>query len=346
LREFGKKFQTDKELRTYLGELKEFAISSLRNPQFVQETDYVERGSSLIDKGRHLLLENYSELTENIANEATSFNEALQQDKTTIQWTQDFENLIGDVFLDAKGQPTIKFELIRDFGKILPIIADKMKYLPLPRIENSDEEYDYIFDNVVLYLSDIMPKHIHLSFTSDINLDREAHDVVMNTAFVEISKLRADARNIAFYYKKKKGLINMMDVGLVDFAIPKNGLTIRIKTLLNLPTEANPYLDLKVLEADTYIEDLKIKLHDTKHDFLYMFLTPLVEKRLKRQLSNMITEKLILTVNYVKDSITKLQKTSSETLRKEKGPATPVSKEKLKQQAAWKSEAFDLPKEP
>ncbi|CAI2183236.1 12595_t:CDS:2 [Funneliformis geosporum] len=348
LRELGSRIKTDEDLRSYFKDLQDFILSSLRDTQFVQQTDYREHGSRLIDTGRHLLLERYSDTTQHIVDEASAFNQALQEDRTTAQWTSDFENLIRDMFLDERGQPTVKFELIKDFGKIIPVVADKLKYLPLPRIENSDEEYDYIFDNVVLYLSELMPKHLHMSFTSDINLDREENDVVQNTAFIEISKLRADARNIAFYYKKKKGLINMMDVGLVDFSIPKNGLTIKVKLLLNLPSDSNPSLDIKVLEADTTIDSLTLKLHDTKHDFLYILLTPLVEKRLKKQLANMVTDKVIKFFNYVKDSITnlqsqvgELQKKSLETKRKDKGAVPQGSEEKLKQSQAWQSPAFN-----
>lgn len=70
-------------------------------------------------------------------------------------------------------------------------------------------------------------------------------------------------------------LINMIDrlkydffiqVGLVDFAIPKNGLTIKLKVLMNPPTDKNQELDIRVLEANTIIDDLKIRLHDTKHE--------------------------------------------------------------------------------
>jgi hypothetical protein len=343
LREFGSKVKTDEDLRSFFKDLQNFILSSLRDTQYVQQTDYREHGSRLLNTGRHLLLERYSDNTQKIVDEANAFNQALQEDRATAQWTSDFENLVRDMFLDDRGQPTVKFELIKDFGKIIPLVADKLKYLPLPRIENSDDEYDYIFDNVVLYLSELLPKHLHMSFTSDINLDREENDVVQNTAFIEISKLRADARNIAFYYKKKKGLINMMDVGLVDFAIPKNGLTIKIKLLLNLPSDTNPSLDLRVLEADTTVDNLTIKFHDTKHDFLYMFMTPLIEKRLKRQLANMVTDKMVKFFNYVKDNITRLQSQVGDLQkkRKEKGTGPQVSEEKLKQSQAWQSPAFN-----
>jgi hypothetical protein len=307
LKTLGKDIRNDEELRSYINELREFTLSSLRDPKFVQETDYVEHGSKLIDRGRYLFLERYSDHTHRIADEASAFNEALQNDTLTSQWARDFETLVRDLFLDERGQPTVKFELIKDFAKILKLTGEKMKYLPLPRIENSDEEYDYIFDNIVLYLADVLPKHLRMNFTADINLDREEKDILQNTAYIEISKINADARNIAFYYKKKKGLINMMDVGLVDFSIPKNGLTIKLKVLMNPPNEANPTLDLRVLESDTIIDDLKIRLHDTKHDILNTILTPLVVKQVKKQVSKMISEKIAASVEYIKENLSTLQ---------------------------------------
>jgi len=307
LRDLGKVVKRDEELRKYLNELRQFIISSLRDPKFVQETDYVDRGSELIETGRYLLLERYSDDTQRIVDEAKEFNAALQDDVLTTQWSKDFETLVGDLFLNENSQPTIKFELIKDFNKILPVIGERLKYLPLPRIENSDEEYDYIFDNIVLYLAEVLPSHLHVNFMTDINLGRNEQDILQNTAFFEISKINADARNIAFYYKKKKGLINMMDVGLVDFAIPKNGLTIKLKVLMNPPTDKNQELDIRVLEANTIIDDLKIRLHDTKHDFLYTVLTPLVEKRLKKQFANLITDKLVKSIDYLKENIIKVE---------------------------------------
>jgi hypothetical protein len=146
-----------------------------------------------------------------------------------------------------------------------------------------------------------------MNFTADINLNRDEKDILQNTAYFEIAQINADARNIAFYYKKKKGLINMMDVGLVDFAIPKNGLTIKLKILLNPPSESNPALDIRVLESDTIISDLKPRLHDTKHDILNTILTPLVEKRLKTQVAKMISEKMAACVEYIKENVNTLQ---------------------------------------
>ncbi|CAG8590294.1 22967_t:CDS:2 [Cetraspora pellucida] len=343
LKNLGTQIKRDEELRNYLKELQNFVLSSLRDHEFIQRTDFNDHGSRLIENGRRILLENYGEITRKIADEAAAFNEGLQEDRTTIEWTRDLECLIRDVFLDEKGRPTIKFGLVKDFGKILSMVAEKLKFIPLPRLENSDDTYEYSFDNIVLHVSDIVPKHLHISLTSDINLDREPDDVVQNTAVFEISKLRADARNIAFYYKKKGGLITMRDVGLVDFAIPADGLRYYMKIFLDLPGENTQVAQFRIIEADTKITDLKIRLHDTKHDFLYMLLTPLVEKHLKRQVENVITDHMKKAVAFIQEKIARVQSQVVEMQQQQaatKETTSPVSEDKLKAREIWRSEAF------
>ncbi|CAJ0753689.1 15776_t:CDS:2, partial [Entrophospora sp. SA101] len=163
LRELGTKVKTDQEMHNYFKDLQQFVVKSLHDTNFVQNNDYIEHGSRLIQDGRKILLEKYNDITNRIQKEASTFNKAIQKDKTLSEWTNDFDNLISDLFLDEKGRPT----LVKDFAKIIPVFANKIQYVPLPRIENSDEEYDYAFDNFVLHLPEILPRHLHISLTSD-----------------------------------------------------------------------------------------------------------------------------------------------------------------------------------
>jgi hypothetical protein len=51
---------------------------------------------------------------------------------------------------------------------------------------SSDDEYDYIFDNIVLHVSEIVPKHVHMSLTADIDLDRPEQDHLQNTVVIDM----------------------------------------------------------------------------------------------------------------------------------------------------------------
>nr|CAG8550670.1 13246_t:CDS:2 [Entrophospora candida] len=293
LRELGTKVKTDQEMRNYFKDLQQFVVKSLHDTNFVQNNDYIDHGSRLIQGGRKILLEKYNDITNRIQKEASTFNKAIQKDKTLSEWTNDFDNLIN-------------------FAKIIPVFANKIQYVPLPRIENSDEEYDYAFDNFVLHLPEILPRHLHISLTSD--------------------------------------------VGLVDFSIPDNGLKFYMKLFLDLPTEDRPYLQLNVLEAETQIESLKLRLHDTKHDFLYTILTPLVQNRIRKQLENLITEKIKSAVQYLQENLKRLQSqtskfqqninikdkivTATSAITGDTGIRQP-DPNKSKAKEVWQSQAFD-----
>jgi hypothetical protein len=307
IRELGAQVQKDQDLRNYFADLQDYINKSLYDTQFVEDSDYIQHGSRLIKSGRDLLLDKYRNLTQDVQRELSAFNEAIQSDTTTIRWAKDFDRLVSDLFLDERGKPTLKFELVKDISKIVPVITDQFQYLALPKIENSDDQYDFAFDNVVLHMPEILPKHVHISITSDINLDREADNVLQNFALLEVSKVRADARNIKFYYKKKKGMINMTDAGLVDFALPDNGIQFHMRLLLLIPGENRPHLEFHVLEASTKIDTLKFRLHDTKHDVLYTLLTPLVENKVKHQLESLITEKMKVAVEYLEENLQRIQ---------------------------------------
>jgi hypothetical protein len=346
-----KKVQKDQELREYLKDLRTFVLRSLREAEFVRQTDYVAVGSDKIEQGRSILLGKYKEDINRITHEAELFNNALQEDKTTRELVHDFETLTQDLFFDEAGKPTIKLELVRDFAKILPRIGESLQYIALPRIENSDDEYDYIFDNIVLHLSEIVPKHVHMNLSADIDLDRPEQDHVLNTMTIDISKLHADARNIAFYYKKKKGLVNMMDVGRVDFSIPEEkGLRIHAKVLLRLPTE-NSRLTFEVLESSARMHELKIRLHDTKHDFLYKLVAPLVQMRIRTQVEHLLSARITDAIKYLEQQITRVQasvsdmqrqrrKATEKTERQRQQGSAGQSEDKRKQRNAWESESF------
>jgi len=99
----------------------------------------------------------------------------------------------------------------------------------------------------------------------------------------------------------------MNDLGLVDFSIPNNGLKFHLKLLLEAPTKDHPNLRFDVLEAETTIESLKLRIHQSKHDVLYKILTPLAQGKIKKQLEVTITEKLKEAVQLLQDSIQRLQ---------------------------------------
>ncbi|CAJ0895829.1 10930_t:CDS:2, partial [Entrophospora sp. SA101] len=173
LNDFGQKIKHDEDLREFLKDLEHFILSSLLEPEFVKKTDYIQQGSGVINKGRKLLLGHYCELTQTIVGEVQEFNKAMMEDKATMELKRDVDILIEDLFLNEIGQFTFKFQLVKDFSIILPRLAKRLEYIPLPEYEYSDENIEFNADNIVLHVQhELFPKHINIGLNAEIGLNR------------------------------------------------------------------------------------------------------------------------------------------------------------------------------
>ncbi|CAG8577418.1 856_t:CDS:10 [Ambispora gerdemannii] len=339
LRELAEKVRTHEDLFKFFHELREFVLKSLLEPDFVNETNYTAHGSDLIERGRRLLLEQYGDITRKIASEAALFNKGLQEDSTTNRLKKDLEILTKDLFLDEKNKPAFKLELVKDVAKIIQAIGKKFDYIAVPRIEHADDQNEFIFDNIVLHIPQLLARHIHLNLTADIDLDRPDDQILENTITLDVKKIGADARNIAFFYRQKSG-VKWMDVGHIDFAIPEEsgGLGIHMKLLLNVSKDEHTPSTFRVVELHSHLSELKIRLHNTKHDFLYKLVTPLYEKRIKKQVESSINDMLRNAITYIDTQISTMQKKAKE-FNARKATET-FEEEESRQKQPWESPAF------
>ncbi|CAJ0759943.1 19117_t:CDS:2 [Entrophospora sp. SA101] len=344
IHEFGQKMENDDDLREFLKELKQFVLSSLLEAKFIKNPNYVRQGFELIERGQRILLDHYGELTRKIINEVLEFNKAMLEDKKTLKLKNDINILIEDFFLNELGHFTIKFQLIKDFSIVLPRLAKKLEYIPLPRYECFDENVEFIADNIIVHLYEFLPKHINIGLNADIDVERPEEDRVINIITVEISKFHIDARNIAFFYKKKYGPFKFRDFGFVDFSIPRDGygLKLNIKARFTIPTDGSKPISIKLEQSDVHISELKLRFHDTKYKLLYKIFLPFIERSLKGYLENAITEACHQLVEKLENQLIFVQAQMQKYHNYNKTDAGEgQSEDKLKQKKAWKSGAFD-----
>jgi hypothetical protein len=171
---------------------------------------------------------------------------------------EDWARLTKDLLFDSEGSLKFKPELWNDIRKvILPQIIDKVRrfsssfffsfllkhrlqvgYIPIPRIEYTDDNLDLVVENLTLQGRNLFPNAISL----------EAHNFVKFSPYNAISdhsqhrftltfdQMQADMRDVAFYYRKKTGIPKMTDSGLADVLFGGHGLTVgSINSLLFNP---------------------------------------------------------------------------------------------------------------
>ncbi len=59
-------------------------------------------------------------------------------------------------------------------------------YLLNPFLNSDDPDYEYIFENTVIHLKDVVPKHVHITLTTDIDLDRPENERLQNTLTIDM----------------------------------------------------------------------------------------------------------------------------------------------------------------
>ncbi|KAK9762047.1 hypothetical protein K7432_012574 [Basidiobolus ranarum] len=288
-RELSVRLENDRELSQYIEDVKTFILRSIREYEYVDRPGYTDDANRLIERAHNITEGKYRGQFEQISREVSEFNRAIQSDRTTQRFANDLESLTQSLFLDENGNPTVKYDLVKDFAKLIPIIAQKLEYLPLPRIEQSDEKMDMVLDNVVIECGNIAPNFVHLKTDTVVDTNPQAKQNVHNKAFIKFTHVQVRAKNIAFYYKKKT-FPKLSDVGYIDLDMPEDGIE------LDMTVDTNPATGkahvFKVLECNTRVNDLKLKIHGSKHDTTYKLLSPIINSRVKKVIEQVVPEKL------------------------------------------------------
>ncbi|KAG2182060.1 hypothetical protein INT43_006986 [Umbelopsis isabellina] len=301
VREFGSHIKNDNEMRDYLKQVREFVHKSIRDTDYIQSEQYNQKASELFDKGQYEFKERYRDDTNHVLDQAQTFGRGFKDDPLNQELASDLQNLTKSLFLDEEGKPTFKYELFKDFASMVPVIAAQIEYLPLPPIDKSDEEYDIHIDNLVLRCSNVVPRHVKISTETQLDMEppSEHGDRVQgaskgsadisNLVTIQLSHVRADARDVQFDFRKKK-TIKVHDSGLIDMHIPDRGLDI---TMVVRNSGANTSANvMEVVKVQCKLHEIKLKMRDTKHDMLYKILSPVINTVVKKQAEKNIAEQL------------------------------------------------------
>ncbi|KAI8996065.1 hypothetical protein BC832DRAFT_595639 [Gaertneriomyces semiglobifer] len=295
IRDFAAQARDDEALRLYWRDLGNFLQRIIKETGYADNTNFNAEARSFIDRGRQVM-DQYSYYTQNLSYEAGIFTSALSSNKATQKVQADANTLINDLFLDERGKPTFKPELLRDLAKAIPKIADKLAYLPIPRIDVDDGTYHVVFDNIILH-STILPKYVRIVTDTTVDATKsDPNEQLNNFLLLEISKIEASARDIAWLVNKHSGLMKVGDVGLADFDIKGEGLSIRLKVIPGSETGvAAPSSNvqgrfLHAADVKTTLHNLDLRLHDSRHDFLYKLAKPILQSRAKKQIEKAIND--------------------------------------------------------
>lgn len=291
--------QNDQALIDKFQKWRDLVMNMFNDPEKITQESFRNEISYLSKHTVKSVTDSYSDQAENIYMTLSDFLSGITTDPVNIEFMDSIKKLSSDLFLDDSGNLTIKTELAGDLYQILPIVSEKISYIPVPKFSFENNDYSISLDNIVLKCNGLIPSQINILISAALNM--QAPKLTGELAFA-VSKIQVSAENISFVFAKKTGFPKFHDSGLVSFNLYKDGLSLDlgftpwIQTSESLDPNTNlPVISkgLDVTNCHSSLDKLKINFSQTqRHHLVYKIFKNSIQKIAKVQIAHIIENNL------------------------------------------------------
>lgn len=157
--------------------------------------------------------ERYRNHTDRIVEEFKFIGGQFEQDPQNTAFAKSMEKLFHDLGNDQDGKPQFKPHLIKDLTDvILPSFFENIRYVPIPRIEFSDNMIDAVVENLVIEGDNLAPNVLEFGSDNYWKWGRKGNaSKNKNKAMLSVAGVQMDLRDVAYYIKKKEGFPGITD---------------------------------------------------------------------------------------------------------------------------------------
>ncbi|KAG8738026.1 hypothetical protein FRC10_007389 [Ceratobasidium sp. 414] len=296
--------QSDGDLKAWFQKLNDYVRRVLLEPGYVLQPQCNSRGDEVREEGRSFFDEKYKGHKDNLFDSIQTFFTAMGDDPLNKRFGEDWKRLTRDLLFDVNGNLTFKPSLWQDIRRvILPTIIEQIGYIPIPRIEYTDNQLDLVIENLTLQGKNLFPNiveieaHNYVKFSPYNSIaDEQAHDLTLSFGHIQ-----ADMRDVAFYFNKKTGMPKLKDSGLADVLLGGEGLSAKVH-IKSAPSKDNSSV-FYVKDVRVKVNSLKFSVRDSKHDALYKILKPLATGLVKKQIAKAIENAIRTGLEYVDEQL-------------------------------------------
>ncbi|KAF9021426.1 hypothetical protein BDZ89DRAFT_1137988 [Hymenopellis radicata] len=243
----------------------------------------------------------------------TEWVKGVGEDAGNRRFASDWAKLTRDLlFAEGEGGGlTFKKELWSDIRKVVvPMLVEKVGYVPIPRIEYTDDAIDLVVENLTLSGRNLFPMSPYASVQD--GLEENRHEIQLT-----FGQMQADMRDVAFYFRKKSGIPKLKDSGLADVVIGGEGLTATAHLVSSKSSDPTSIFTIKKVVVK--VDNLKFSIRDSKHDLLYKTLKPLAMGLVKKQIEKAVGDAIHTALEYVDGILVSARDRMEEEKEKEDG---------------------------
>lgn len=258
--------QKDEELRAWFSKMDDYVRKVLLEPGYVLQPQCNSRGDEIREEGHQFFDDKYKAHKDHLFDTIQAWFNAMGDDPLNKRFGEDWQRLTRDLLFDINGSLTFKPALWQDIRRvILPTMVNEIGYIPIPRIEYTDNQLDLVIENLTLQGKNLFPNvveveaHNYVKFSPyDAINDDQAHDLTLSFGHIQ-----ADMRDVAFYFNKKTGMPKLKDSGLADVLLGGEGLSARVHMKSSSPKDKSSVFIVK--DVRVKINSLKFAIRDVSN---------------------------------------------------------------------------------
>jgi len=225
--------------------------------------------------------------------------------------------LAATLFLDSKGNVQWKDNEIRQFRILMAsLLLEELKFIPVPKLEGSTDEYSFRLEQLHLYVHDLLPEHISVEWRlrADLNL-KNVEGRARSLLSIRVTNMKAHIRNAAFWFRKKTGLVKMEDHGIADVSIRGAGASMQIDLWADT---SRPKGALELHRVALDLSSLSIHLVESEHKVLLTLVKPFWESSVRRSIEREVEYRIASTLRQVFENLHQVAAKVSEKASLEK----------------------------
>lgn len=278
----------DRELKDWFKSMDSYIRRCLLQQGYILEDQSTREWDQLYDQGRYLLRNKYRGHTDRIVDEIKFLADQFDQDAQNHAFAQSLQKLFKDLGNDKDGKPVFKPHLLKDLRDvILPAALENIAYIPIPRIEYTDSQFDAIIENLVLESDNFAPNVFEVASEHYFRWGRKKiANKSHQTMEVKVAGIQMDLRDVSFHIKRKQGFPSITDTGVADIVLPGDGFSFKMKVSTADKKDRQNYF--KVEKVDVDFAKLQIKVKKSNHKLLFSIFKPFMLKVIRPPLQKAV----------------------------------------------------------
>ncbi|KAF2490094.1 hypothetical protein BU16DRAFT_170238 [Lophium mytilinum] len=284
--------ERDPELKNWFKQIDAYIRKCLKQQGYIMEDRSTDEWNELYDHGHFLLRERYRGHTDRIVDEFKYFGQEFDNDPQNKALSNSLQNLFQHLGNDENGKPTFKPHLIKDLTEVIvPAIFENIRYVPIPRIEYSDPMMDAIVENLVIEGDNLAPNVLELGSDNYWRWGRKKiSNKNKNKVMLSVSGIQMDLKDVSYYVKKKQGFPSVTDTGVCDVFMGGNGFSFKVD--METADKSDNQHFFKVNKVAVEVNNLNIKLKQSKHKLLFALFKPLLLKVMRPVIQKVLEKQI------------------------------------------------------